>query len=76
MHGNKTGVAKIADRLINLYSLCCLLNNTDRLITDVISVDLEMFAVLIFFFHGLYWHTMVLILHINYGKFGCQVSFD
>ena len=47
--GNKTGVAKIADRLIIFMQLV----NTNRLITDVISVDLEMFAVLIFFFHGL-----------------------
>ena len=62
VHGNKTGVAKIADRLVFFM----LLVNTDRLITDVISVDLEMFAILIFFFHGLY----TLAYH------GCQVSYN
>ena len=47
------------------YILLWLVNR-DRLITDVIFVDLEMFAILIFFFHGLY----TLAYH------GCQVSYN
>ena len=50
--------------------------NTDRLITDVIFVDLEMFAILIFFFHGLYTLAYHGVYIIYYGNFGCQVSFN